>query len=687
MLSEQEGKDFKFVKTRIHELKEAKKEAQFGMKVESIWREADMDYAPHRLQFTGRQGNRKLVQFEDELKGWASTYTQIGAANWQSDIAQPNPFKKIQTALSILVDQNPSAVFTPGAKKYEATNELIKQLYHRNWEKTKSIQQLKLFIFNLAKYGWAAGRTYPLKIVRKSKSIIEYDQESPDKTQYEEKEVIEFNDIYRENLDPWNVWIDDMALPNNDRSMRDWCWRKVYPMDLFKEEFGNWKNADFVKAGGIVTDKLSETDKNTKKFKETDLVEVYFYENVVKDMFVVLANEVPVIMSPLPISDSAGHKKLSLWQTYWNLRHASCPYGIGIYEAMRNNNNLYDIVSNMSVDQLTLSIYKMFFYQGTTMLNETGDIRIQPGMGKQTLDPKNITFLEIPGPGQEAVNWREMIKKDLDDDSGITDALLGSIPAKGKQTAFQIAQAKESALKRLKTPLDNITDALDREAYITVSLMQLIYSVPEVYDISDPDLIDAYLKEVGGDKQLFNRNEQGGFQAKVYPEFQLNLEKDEQGNLIETKDSQFFRVKPDALKWEGVINVKSQSVLTPSKQVDKALDLEMYNMLIPLLAQPPELYGKIAKNLVKLYDKDPKEILPDSWTQPQQQPNTQDLFIPANQAQNSVGGGAGVPPTALPPGSPQPAEKLTTRSQVGGAASNPQSFIGKIGSMLTKPFK
>jgi hypothetical protein len=665
MLSEDDRKDFHFVKDRIDDLKNARKEIQYGVKVESIWQEADKEYSPHRLDFTGRNSGKQLVQYDDELKGWASTYTKVGTSSWQSDIAQPNPFKKIQIALSILVDQNPSAVFTPGSKKYEATNELVKQLYHRNWEKTKSIQQLKLFIFNLAKYGWAVGRTYPLKVVRKVKNILEWNQESPDKTTYEEKEVVQFNDIYRENLDPWNVWIDDMAKPNNELSMRDWTWRVVYSMDKAEEEFGNWSNWKYVREGGTVTDKLSETDKNTKKFKEKHLVEVYFYENVVKDLFMVIVNDVPVVISPLPISDSAGHKKLSLWQTYWNLRHANSPYGIGIYEAMRNNNNLYDIISNMSVDQLVLSIYKMFFYQGTTMLNETGDIKIQPGVGKQTLDPKNITFLEVPGPGQEAVNWRELVKKDLDDDSGITDALLGSIPQKGKQTAFQIAQAKESALKRLKAPLDNVTDALDQEAYITVSLMQLIYSVPEVYDISDPDLIDAYLKEVGGDKQLYSRDNQGTFQAKVYPEFQLNLDKDEQGNLIETKDSRFFRVKPDALKWEGVINVKSQSVLTPSKQIDKAMDLEMYNMLVPLLAQPSEIYQKVAKNIVKLYDKDPKDILPDLWINPPN-PQNQPMFIPANQAQN--------------PQQSQQGQDLQ-------ATAKPQSMIGKIGSALAKPFK
>lgn len=635
LLKEPEQADFKFVKDRIEQLKEARKEEQFGVEVEQIWKDADIDYQPHRLQFTDKRGNKKLIQ--DETKGWASTFQKIGTSNWQSDIAQPNPYKKIQTALAILVDQNPAGVFSPASEKYQATNELIKQLYQRSWEKARSKEQLKLFVFNLAKYGWACARTYPLRISRKVKNLVEYNQEDPSKSVYEEKDVIEYNDIFRENLDPWNVWVDDMALPNNPWSLRDWSWRKVYSMDKAEEEFGNWPNWKYVKPGGVTTDKIEEDKSLSKKYKEKDLIEIYFYENVVKDLFMVIANGIPLVISPLPISDTGGHKRLSLWQAYWNLRHAACIYGIGIYEAMRNNNQLYDMVSNMSIDQLVLSIYKMFFYQGTNALTDTGDIKIAPGVGKQTLDPKNIQFLEIPGPGAEAVNWRQLIRQDLDEDSGITDPLLGQITGK---TAFEIAQAKESALKRLKTPLDNIADALNTEGYITVALMQILYSIPEIKNISDPDLIEAYMQEIESDPDLYQESapivdefgERRTIDAKIYPEFPLNLEKDEKGTLVETKDTRFFRLKPESLAWEGIISIKSQSVLTPSKQLDKSLDLEMYQMIIPLLAQPREIYEKTVKNIVKLYDKDPKDVLPDDWlSEPLQQlPQEEQPLIVSN---------------------------------------------------------
>jgi hypothetical protein len=396
----------------------------------------------------------------------------------------------------------------------------------------------------------------------------------------------------------------------------------------------------------------------------------------------VVVNDVPVIIEPLQISDSFGNKKLSCWQTYWTLRQAESLYGIGIYEAIRNDNSMLDRISNMTIDQIILSIYKMGFYQGTERLTETGQIIISPGVLKQALDPKNINWLNVPGPGNEAWQGIELFQKRVDNSSGITDTLTGEVTGK---TAFEIAQAKESALKRLKTPLDNICDALEQEGYITVSLMDLIYSIPETYNISDPDLIDAYLKDTKSDPELYERDEQGGFTAKVYREFPLNLEEDEEGNLTETAETRFFRVKPKRLKWEGIINIKPQSILTPSKELDKALEMEMYNMLIPLFVQPSELFSKAAKNIVKLYDKDPKDILPDSWLEETPKESEQPLIVPINQAMKQQREETNqITPEMMARQPMGQAQKVTAQPTM---PQSPQGVVGKLISRISQGFR
>lgn len=689
LTNKKDQEDFNFVNQRILDLQKVRKD-HYGIDLDALWSNADRDYIPHRLGKTG-----KKVLATDEDKGWRGTKVTLGSNDWQSDVSQANPYVKIQTALSILVDQNPTGVFTPTQKRFKKTTILIYQLYRRSWEYAKSKSQLRLFVFNLAKYGWACARTYPLRIERLSKVLTAYDPENPSANKYEEKKVVEYNDIFRENLDPRNVWMDDMARPNNSMSINDWCWRKVYDMEEAKLEFGKYKLWDKVQVGGNTQEVIDTSSKGIDARKENkNLVEILFYENKRKDLFMVIANGVPVIIEPLPVSDNKGIKKLSVWQTYWNLRHAQSPYGIGIYEAIRYDQSILDRIRNMTIDQLTLAIYKMFFYQGTQSLTETGEIKIQPGVGKQVLDPKNVTWLEVPGPGRDAFIGIEMFRKDVDEASGITDPLLGQITGK---TAFEIAQAKESALKRLSNPLDNILDALNDEGYITVSLIQLLYSVAETYQLSDPRLVEDYLNEIQSDPDLYERNveedpETGepieSFTAKVYKEFPLNLDEDEKGNLIETKDTQFFRVKPSALDWEGVIAIKSQSLLSPSKQVDKALELEMYNLLTPLLATINAerqmllmsggdtsldnlTNGKTAKAIIELYDKDPRDILPDSWLVEQEQP----LFIPAQQLQQpqpGKDGGGGKP------------ERLVGSTQL---PAEPQGLVGKIMSRISAPFR
>lgn len=637
---------YAFALKRIPQLQNVRK-SHYGHDLDNLWAEADRDYLPHRL---GTKGRTAIVVDED--KGWRSQTVKLGDTNWQSDLSQSNVYVKVQTAMSILVDQNPSGVFTPTTKKYEATSELIRQLYQRSWEFAKSKAQLKLFIFNLSKYGWAAARTYPLKVTRTVRVLDSYNADDPSLNTYTEKDVIEYDDIFRENLDVRNVWMDDQARPNNPMSVKDWAWRKVYDYDEAKTLYGKYDLWKYVQRGGNTQETIGNANNTNANANSTEAtgatnnenkVEAIFYESRAKDCFIVMLNQVPVCIEPLPVSDTKGSKKLSLWQTYWNLRHGESPYGIGIYESIRYDQAMLDRFRNMTIDQITMSIYKMFFYQGTSSLQDTGDIKITPGVGKQVLDPKNITWLEVPGPGKDSYIAQDMLRKDVDESSGITDPLLGQVTGK---TAFEIAQAKESALKRMKNPLDNILDALNDEGYITVCLMQLLYSVPETYEIAEPELIAQYLKETGGDTDLFERtpmqDEEGqpafddlgmqkqNFTAKVYREFPLNLSKDEKGNLAENKDTSFFRVKPDALDWEGIISIKSQSLLSPSKQVDKAMDLEMYNVLIPLMqgiaqeramlmqaGQPAGIDdltgGKTAKQIIKLYDKDPKDIMPTPW--------------------------------------------------------------------------
>jgi len=670
LIGKEKKNQYLWVKGRIKQLQEARRDV-YGENIEKVWASADKACIPHAIRGKGRR-----VIAEDEDKGWRGRLTVLGKeSDWQSDAAQPNAFIKIQTALSILVDKNPEGVFTPSSERFEKNNLLMQNLYHANWERAKSKQQLKLFIYNLAKYGWAIGRTYPLFIKRKVKNLVRYDQDNPEKSVWEEKEVIDYNDIYRENLDPWNAWIDDMATPNDQFSIRDWSWRKVYSWDAAKQEFGNYPMWKYVSPGGFTEEKVDSTA-NQKRYTEKNRVEVYFYENKPKDLYVVIANDIPIIVEPLPISDSEGHKYLSCWQTYWLLRHAESPYGIGIWEAIKEDQKIIDKIRNMTVDQLVLSIYKSFFYQGTQNLVNDAEIKIAPGRGKQIMSPRDMKWLEVSGPGAEAWKGLEVFSKDLEESSGITKPLAGEITGK---TAFEIAQAKEAALQRLKMPLDNLTDALETDGYITVALIQILYSIPELYRIAEPEKIEEYLREIEGDKELYARDEAGNFVAKVYKEIQLGLDRDEKGNLIETKDSRFFRIKPSGLRWEGIIRIKPQSIFVVSRELKKAMNLEFGSAVAELLPQDPAIYSKLVKFLAENYDVDYEKIVPDSWLQ-EQTPQEQPLIVPKPTPEEMMMQAQGQAPMGQAP----PGRISQARPRSVAPTQSPQSLTQKVMGQIKK---
>ena len=547
-----------------------------------------------------------------------SSYVSLEKDNWRSKISSNNLYIKIQTAISILFDRNPEAIFDPLAKRFEANTAFIEKLYHRTWTDVNigAKKELRKFIFNLAKYGWAPARRYYKRVVRKDmKTITSYNLETKEFT-YKKKDMVDIDDVFFESKNPFNVWIDDMAKPDDPRSRRDWLWREVYDKESFEallEDIGSKYKADEFQYSSVPA--TSDEQQKGKQYTSDNLIDVYFYENRQTDKFIIEAEDKIVYSSPLPTDN----KELSLVDTYWTLRDTESPYGIGLNEIMRGNKVMYDRINNMTIDQVVLSIYKMVFVANSEQLDDEGgeSISVEPGKIKKVLDPKNITTYEIPGPNAQSFEMRERLEKGMEDDTGITKTLEGEITGK---TAFEISQAQQGALKRLSTPLRNIKSALEWDAKLCINLMRMIYSVPKVYSITEPELITEYIASVNDDKdRYFVDQATGVFNATKYREFQLNLETSPTGEFQPTEKKQFLMAKPQWLDWEGEITIRIETMIEMSKPLERQQKLEMSNIILPLILQGaanPALVPiviKPIKQIVKLYDEDPKDWVPEEW--------------------------------------------------------------------------
>ena len=659
-----------FLSKRIKVLKDARAKKLIGVQrnIESIWLEVDREYTPHELSFDANRRNR----FEsDDVLGLRSRLIKIGSdEQWQSNSASPDFYVKVNTALSILVDQNPEAVFIASSSRYEANSKLAYSNWKNSWEISGAKQQLKNFIFNQAKYGTAFGRTYP-KIVEQDKRIrTEYYKDSPEKDKYVTKKLIKYNDLCRESLNPWQVWISEMARVGEPLSIDDWYYEKEFSYGKLKEL--DYKNIVFVKQNNIKGETV-EGAVGTETLE--DSVTVGFYENQVLDIYAVWIPEQNVVLYFSPLTNDDG--KLSLWFAPWTLRDDRSIYGIGIFEIIRNDTINYDKIMNMTIDQLVLSIYKMFFYKGTDILGENGRLVVGPGKGEQVNDPKAITFLEVPGPGQEAWHGLQFLQDKKDFNSGVTPQLSAKFAGK---TLGQDIQAKDAALERMKTPLDFILDALQQEAYISLSWQKQILSTPEILRYETVDDLAASLKEQGvseehiatylqeasqptnQNKLLFQEpsgttqqvhsgqyDEQGqpvmneqpvmNKYANVYPEQRYSLAQDDKGELIESEENRFYRfgidIPAERLDWAGVIRVKPQSVLAPSKELMKRMKLDLFNLIYPaiekMLMTPqfiPMLFPPI-KQIIKVYDEDIKDWIDEkeymNFAQQAMQPKDQSM--------------------------------------------------------------
>ena len=530
-------------------------------------------------------------------------------------------YGKIQTALGILIDNNPKYKMEEDNPKYSANRELLKQLAQKSFRDTNSLGQLKLSVFNCAKRGWGIGRTFNRQLLHDARFLSSIDAKG--NRAYTTKKVVKLDDIAYLNLNNFNTWVDEQTKPEDFFSTRDWMWREVWYIDDLKNTFpeSEFPNMKFVHSGGDTRETIEGTysyqqsanQGTSPQAQKPGMTEVFFYENQYADQFIIEMNGVMVVWEPLP----QNNKRLSCVYFTWHLRGDDTIYGIGVVEEMENNEELIDRVINMEMRQLLLTISPPGFYSGTEDF-EDENIKITPGVLRRTMNPKDINFLQIPAGNQHGMERIAWLQNQQDANTGITPAIEGTPPQSSSTTAFQIGVEREAGLKRLRLPLKSIQYGLDWEFQNRVALIQQTYSDFQVEHLSDQEKINAYLDEVGQDPDFYfieNEGQPGQevFYAKKYRGQMLNLEQGEDGTFTESDSKSFFHIKPEYLAFSGWMSTDVSSLLTTSDELEKADTLRMTNLLIPILQLPKEIGAKPAKQMLMSAGKEPKKWLPQDW--------------------------------------------------------------------------
>ncbi len=354
---------------------------------------------------------------------------------------------------------------------------------------------------------------------------------------------------------------------------------------------------------------------------------------------------------------------------------------------------------------------KFGFHTGTQQNVGDGKIEIVPGQSRQvttgTGSAKDaFSWMEIPGPGEGAWKGMQALSAMMDDDSGISPALEGEITGK---TLGEILHAKDASLKRLKVPVENIVWEIEQDAYLTLSWMGQLYTIPDIKEFSTIQEMMEYEKEeqVTHHGPLFgtNQTDENGkpeidentgqkklgapYRAQYFPQLALHLE-DQDGKMVQGKDSKFFQIGKDILpgqmKWKGLFKVIPRSIIDTNQDLMKAMHMEIFNMVIPLLQMPPEIAARPVAQILKDNELDPDDWLPDAWTDYLKNgpaPAAPAPGMPPEAAGAPPAGGGGAPsPNPAPSGTIQAASGLTPPQAATVVPGNSLPNIAQMTGMI-----
>lgn len=585
----------------------------------------DKDYKPsaeERARVTFLQDRFQEIELAEKNKGlrdnlakWNKLYkphkfAKTGMKDWQSNSSKNLSFTKVQTALAVLIENNPQFQYFARTNQDKPMLLVWKYLMEYIDDVGKATAKLKQFAFNQLKDGTGVGQVYWKHDTRKVKYQTEYDPET-DVAKYEDAVVEDFNNPYWTVLERKDVYIDEKARtwnPYGEHPVRDWFKIVIYDKDGFDKRFPKEKypNAEFVKSGGELAMNTEGTDKTLLQIGKDEYV-VAFYESKPEDQFSIMSAD-GVLLKDIPLPYR--HKQLSIFGAKMFDKPEDID-GIGIPEAIENDEAMLDLLSNTRLDQIILNIYRTMII-GYGEEPEDYELELRPNGILRLRDPNAAKWMEQDKVGGEAFNEEAVIKDDVADKTGVSKELLGS-GERGKQTATETAINREAGLRRLKTALDNIESAMEIKQRLMMALTKQIYAIPTKTEI-DQGIETLTYKEVRLPVNIKGVGEE------------MKIEEAQEENIVE--------MKPSLLMNEPDIKIKHMSMMPISHALVQQEKTQFYS----LIAEHPYLDAyKSVSNLCGAYNEDPND-----WLKTEQQiAQEQQQALQAAQQGVPIEGGEG----------------------------------------------
>ena len=579
-------------------------------------------YMKQGRSFNGVNLEQMWDKWEKQYESWRPNKS---ADDWQSNIVPPFTTTIVERSLAELIDQTIQPIILPRGPEDAVRARVMSYTKDYTWE----IGDGDLELYSSIKQALILGKTIWHETYwqdkRKVKMLKKFDFEKNEE-EYVEKEITDFDDVYGENVDIRNFFLDPQARAINRGRYKaqDCINRMIMNYDSFQENFvdtiyDQFGVARLVQPGGDLN--YWQYYRPPEGIDKDNQVEILFYWGRRPDKFIIVANDVVIRDGPNPYN----HKQLPFAEGS-DVPRLNQFWASGEPKLLESIQDELTTLRRMRIDRQHIDIWKMFLVSNRESLDEDEAI-VAPSRFLYVDDPKNsIVPLEYNAVHPTAYQEEELLKEDGRQVTGIQSP-------QPTTTATESAIFKESTMKSLRLKIWLLSrELLTGIVRLRVPNIAQYYTVPKIQRI------------IGEKKYAEYRNIRTS---------DVELKTTKTGELIEEekKGNFFFEVTPELIvpQYGGFdYKLSGEPTFPISKPLQQQKVSEFMQHPVIRLAIRTGHYSvnRMADELAKINDYEPEKFkAPQVATQEEQVPNEEALYEIANRENEAMLAGKAVPGT------------------------------------------
>jgi len=398
--------------------------------------------------------DRTLKDFIDDsqlrLNGYVPSRESQGKENWQSNVFHPvtkNKFKALLASVALDIPQTRIVAQNEKYGRDASRADIMRNLVKFSYSQDNKEEQIFFEAWEALEKGTVIVYDGYLKSKAKQKIIKSFDTLTGE-IETEEQEIETDAQCVNFNVPLMNMYIKDVNIFDIQKQPA-LCWVERMEVKEFEKEFGKYKNYKDVKTSNELIDKNEEDvyfrEHWQERTEKDEPIEVIRYYNKGNDEFIVLANGVLLLNSPLLLGKK--QKKYPFAKTVFEPLATDFFYGNSLPNSLMGEQDVINALFNMSLDKTYKAMVPSLLIGNTNKDDfdlEDQEVGIDTKIYVQ--DIAQVKELPVKGIDQSDVKMIELISRGLDLSS--VDSNQQGVTGKGV-TAREVVIADKNA-KKLK---------------------------------------------------------------------------------------------------------------------------------------------------------------------------------------------------------------------------------------------